>query len=53
MTGDIDDLLEEVVLDANEDGFLGGGFRVQLGVLLPGYGALSLTVASRPLSNLE
>jgi len=53
MTGDVDDLLEEVALDVNEGGLLDGGFRVRLGVLLPGYGASSLTVASRPFSNLE
>ena len=52
-TGDIDDLLGEVVLDGSEDEFLDDGFRVRLGVLLPGYGASSLTVASRPFSNLE
>jgi len=53
MTGDIDDLLGEVALDVSADGLLDCGFRVRLGVLLPGYGASSLTVASRPFSNLE
>ena len=53
VTGYNDDLIGEVVPDANEDEFLDVGFRVRLGVLTPGYGASSLTVASRPFSNLE
>ena len=53
MTGDIDDLLGEVALDISEDEFLDDDFRVRLDVLLPGYEASSLTVASRPPSSLE
>ena len=53
MTGDVEDLLGEVALDVSEDELLDCSFRVRLGVLLPGYGASSLTVASRPFSNLE
>ena len=52
MTGDFDDLLGEL-LDVSKDEFLDDDFRAWLDPLFPGYGASSLTVASRPLSNLE
>lgn len=51
LTGEIDDLLGEP--EANEDELLDDGFRVWLVALLAGYGASSLTVASRPVSNFE
>jgi hypothetical protein len=50
MRGETEDLLGE--LDANDE-FLDDGLRVWLVPLFTGYGASRLTVASRPVSNLE